>query len=137
MAQIVKVNRSKAVPLDVSLRDKVSDVVKTDSEQRVYVTCASRMIRGSDELKSCGVGDGSTVQVMSTMRGGEKFKGKKSKAETKQAASPWRSEPLLVRKEVKDAKEPKSDKGPAIQERDKGRSDPDHWGKRRGNRKFR
>ena len=77
------------------------------------------MIRGSDELKSCGVGDGSTVQVMSTMRGGEKFKGKKSKAETKQAASPWRSEPLLVRKEVKDAEEPKSDKGPAIQEHDK------------------
>ena len=52
-------------------------------------------------------------------RGGEKVKDKKSKAETKQAASPWRSEPLPVRKEVKDAEEPKSDKGPTIQERDK------------------
>ena len=42
------------------------------------------MIRRSDDFKNCGIGDGSTVQVMSRMRGGGKHKDKKSKAEKKQ-----------------------------------------------------
>ena len=45
----------------------------------------TRVRRRSDELRSCGVVDGSTVQVVSRMRGGGRHKDKKSKAEKKQA----------------------------------------------------
>ena len=46
--------------------------------------CEGRVLRRSDELKSCRGSDGSTVQVVSRMRGGAKHKDKKSKAEKKQ-----------------------------------------------------
>ena len=55
------------------------------------MTC-TRVRRRSDELRSCGVVDGSTVQVVSRMRGGGRYKDKKSKAEKKQAGSLERPE---------------------------------------------
>ena len=48
--------------------------------------CEGRILGKSDELKSCGVRDGSTVQVVSRMRGGRKHKDKKGKEEKKQVA---------------------------------------------------
>ena len=45
------------------------------------------MLRKDEQLKSCGVRDGSSVQVTSRMRSGGKHKDKNSKAEKKQAAS--------------------------------------------------
>ena len=45
-----------------------------------------------EELRSCGVKDGSAVQVASRVRGGGKHKDKKSKTEKKQAAGPKKSE---------------------------------------------
>ena len=56
------------------------------------MTCEGRVIRRSEELRSCGVRDGSTVQLMSRMLGGGKHKDKKSKSEKKHAASPKRFE---------------------------------------------
>ena len=47
---------------------------------------------GGDQLKSCGVQDGSTVQVTSKMRGGGKHKVKRNKAEMKRSASPVKLE---------------------------------------------
>ena len=40
------------------------------SDQDVYVTCEGRMLRKEEQLQSCGVRDGSTIQVTSRMRGG-------------------------------------------------------------------
>ena len=58
-----------------------------NSDQDVYVTSGGRILRRSDKLESCEVRDGSTIQVMSRMRGGGKHKDKKSKAEKKQVTS--------------------------------------------------
>ena len=57
------------------------------SKQDMYVKFEGGVVRGGDELKSCGVRDGSTVQVVRRMRGGGKHKEKQSKAEKKQVAS--------------------------------------------------
>ena len=57
------------------------------SKQDMYVKFEGGVVRGEDELKSCGVRDGSTVQVVRRMRGGGKHKEKQSKAEKKQVAS--------------------------------------------------
>ena len=76
----VKVNGSKTLPLEVSLSDKVGDIVKRIpssvccSKRDVYVPCEGRVIRRGDELKCCGVRDGSTVQVTSRMLGGRRRK---------------------------------------------------------------
>ena len=61
--------------MELPLRDNVGDVAKRIpnsaccSKRDVYVTCEERererVIRRSDELRSCGVCDGSTVQVVS------------------------------------------------------------------------
>ena len=59
-----------------------------------YLTFDGKVLRGRDEVKSCGIGNGGTVQVMSKMRGGGRRKDKKRKAEKKHVASPRRSEPL-------------------------------------------
>ena len=67
----VKVDGSRAILMDVSQNDKVS---------------GGRVLRKSDALRSCGVRDGSTVQVMNRLRGGGKHKDKKSKEEKKQVA---------------------------------------------------
>ena len=58
---------------------------------------------------------------MGRMLGGGKRKDKKSKAEKKPAASPERR----VRQELKDAEEPKSDKGSSDSGVRQGRSDLD------------
>ena len=70
------------------------------------------MLRNDEQLKSCGVRDGSTIQVKSRMRGGGKHKDKKSKAEKKQAASGKTLEQKFV-------EEVRSDKVPAILKCDK------------------
>ena len=63
------------------------------------------MLRKDDELKSCGVTDGCTIQVMSRMRGGGRHKDKRSKAEKKRATNP-------------EIPEQKSDEGPATMDKD-------------------
>ena len=75
MVQIfVKVDGMKTVAMEVSPEDKVQKILNTvsGSDRYVYVMCEGRILRKSDKLKSCGVRDGSTVQVMSRMRGGGK-----------------------------------------------------------------
>ena len=89
MVQIfVKVDEMKTVAMEASPEDKVQKILNTvsGSEREVYVTSGGRIQRGSDKLKSCGVRDGSAVQVMSRMRGGGKHKDKKGKEEKKQVA---------------------------------------------------
>ena len=72
----VKVDGCQAFPLEVSLSDKVGDVVKRipssacDSKRDVYMTCEGRVIRRSDDLKGCGISDGGTLQVTPRLRGG-------------------------------------------------------------------
>ena len=62
--------------MDVAPNDTVSDMMKrSPSGGDMYVT-------SSDELRNCGVYDGSTVQVLSRVRGG-KNKVKTSKVEKK------------------------------------------------------
>ena len=68
MAQIfVKVNGSKATPMEVNLTDdKVEDVMRQIQEDKdVYVTMHGKVLRRNEKLKSCGVSDGCTIQVMS------------------------------------------------------------------------
>ena len=80
MVQIfVKVDGMKTVAMEVSPEDKVQKILNTvsGSDRDVYVTSGGRILRGSDKLKSCGVRDRSTVQVMSRMRGGGEHKDKK------------------------------------------------------------
>ena len=81
----VKVDGMKTVLREVSPEDKVQKILNivSGSDQDVYATCEGRMLRKDDELRSCGVSDGCTIQVMSKMRGGGKHKGKTSKAEKK------------------------------------------------------
>ena len=90
MVQIfVKVDGMKTVVMEVSPEDKVQKILNTvcKSDRDVYVTSGGRILKGGDKLKSCEVPDGSTVEVMSRMRGGGKHKDKKSKVDKKQAAS--------------------------------------------------
>ena len=87
MVQIfVRVNGSKATPMDVNLTDdKVEDVIRRiQNDEDVYVTMHGRVLRRDEELKSCEVTDGCTIQVTSRLRGGGKHKDKRSKADTKQ-----------------------------------------------------
>ena len=84
----VKVNESKAFPLEVSPDDRVNDVIRPiQSDEDAYVTMHGRMLRKSGKLKSCEVTDGCTIQVTSRLRGGGKHKEKKSKTEKKQTES--------------------------------------------------
>ena len=108
----VKVDGSKAFPLDVSLSDEVGDIVEripnsACSKRDVYVICERRVIRRSDDLWSSGVGDGSIVHVSRRMFGGGRHTDKKSKAEKQ------------VRQVLKNAEGLKSGKGRAIQECDR------------------
>ena len=87
MVQIfVRVNGSKATPMDVNLTDdKVEDVMRQiQKDEDVYVTMHGRVLRRDEKLKSCEVTDGCTIQVTSRLRGGGKHKDKRSKADTKQ-----------------------------------------------------
>ena len=63
------------------------------------------MLRKDDQLKSCGVPDGSAIQIMSSMRGRGRHKDKRSNAEKKRATNPERPEQ-------------KSDEGPATMDKD-------------------
>ena len=116
----VKVDDSKAVAMEVSPKDKVQKILNTTSgsDQDVYVSCDGRVLRGSEELGSCGVRDGTAVQVVSRLRGGGRHRDKKSQKERKQAASPKRQQEGKCEEEQK-GKAEKNNKGPAIQERDK------------------
>ena len=97
----------KTVPREVSPEDKVQEILNTvgGSDQDVHATREGRMLRKDDQLKSCGVRDGSTIQIMSRMRGGGRHKDKRSKAEKKRATNPVRPEQ-------------KSDEGPATMDKD-------------------
>ena len=91
----VKVDGMKTVLREVSPKDKVPNIlnIASGSDQDVYATCEGRMLRkDDDELRSCGVSDGCTIQVMSKMRGGGKHKGKTSKAEKKRDRTPEKTE---------------------------------------------
>ena len=80
----VKVNESKAFPLDVSTDVKVEDVMRqVQKVEDAYVTMQGKVLRGNEKLKSCGATDGCTIQVTSRMRGGGKHKDKKSQKERK------------------------------------------------------
>ena len=97
MVQIfVKVNGSKATPMEVNLTDdKVEDVMKRiQTVEDAYVMMQGKVLRTNEKLKSCGVTDGCTIQVTSRMRGGGTHKDKKSTVEKKRVT---RQEP--VRKE--------------------------------------
>ena len=89
MVQIfVKVNGSKATPIEVNLMDdKVENVMRRIQEDEdAYVTMQGKVLRTNEKLQSCGVTDGCMIQVTSRMRGGGKHKDKKSKGEKKQVA---------------------------------------------------
>ena len=113
----VKTDAPKAVVMEVSPEDKVHSVVEkilntvNGSDCDMYVTCEGKLLKGNEEPKSCGVRDGSTVQVVRRLRGGGKHKDKKSQKERKQAAG-------QKKQEQKCAGETKNDKGPAIRECD-------------------
>ena len=101
MVQIfVRVNGSKATPMDVNLTDdKVEDVIRRiQNDEDVYVTMHGRVLRRDEKLKSCEVTDGCTIQVTSRLRGGGKHKDKRSKAEKRPAASATQPEPLQMEK---------------------------------------
>ena len=68
---------------EVSPEDKVQQIPNTvsGSDQDVYVTCEGRMLRTEDQLKSCGVRDGSTIQVMGRMGGEAGTRTRKSEVE--------------------------------------------------------
>ena len=95
---IIRVARSKAFPRMVSPSDKVDDVIRRilnnekSSKGDVYMTCQGRVLRWSDELRSSGVGDECTVQMMNMMSGGGKHRNKKNRAEKKTTASPKNQE---------------------------------------------
>ena len=83
-------------------KDKFHDVAKkilrtgSESDQDVYVTIGGRVLKGSEELGSCGVRDGSTVQVVRRLRGGGRHKDKKSRQR--------RSKPRAQRNESRSAR---------------------------------
>ena len=101
MVQIfVKVNGSKATPMEANLSDdKVEDVMRQiQKDEDAHVTMHGRPQKRSQKLKSCEVADGCTIQVTSRLRGGRKHKDKKSKAEKRPAASAKQPEPQQMEK---------------------------------------
>ena len=95
MVQIfVRVNGSKAAPMEVNLTDdNVEDVMRRiRNDKGAYVTMNGKVLRTSEKLKSCEVTDGSTIQVASRVRGGGRHKDKKSRDEKEHAASTKKTE---------------------------------------------
>ena len=85
MVQVfVKVDGSRAITMKMALSDKVSDIMRRIttsaccSKRDVYVTYE---LRRCEELRSCKVTNGSTLEAVSKTRGGGKLKDKKNKAE--------------------------------------------------------
>ena len=77
--------------------EKVGDVVKrfpsSDSKRDVvYMTCEGTVIRRREDVKNCVMCDGSTVQVMTRMRGGGKHKDKMSKKRRRSETGAKRSQ---------------------------------------------
>ena len=70
---------------EVSPEDRVHKILNTvsGSDWDVFVMCEGKMLRKDDELKSCGVTDGCTMQVMSRMRGGGRHKDQRNRSEKK------------------------------------------------------
>ena len=67
----VKMDDSKTFTTDVEPIDKIGDIARRSvggGKQDVYATCEGTVLRKDDELKSCGVRDGSTVQIVSMLR---------------------------------------------------------------------
>ena len=81
----VKVNGSKATPMEVNLTDdKVEKVLRRiHKDEDVYVTMHGRVLKRSERLNSCEVTDGCTIQITDRLRGGGKHKDKRSRAETR------------------------------------------------------
>ena len=71
---------SETFPLDLSPSARVSDTMRRIpnsaccGKRDVHVTCEGRVVRRGAALKSCGISDGSTVQIMSRMLGGRKHR---------------------------------------------------------------
>ena len=67
----VKVNGSKATPMEVNLTDdKVEDLMRRiQKDEDVYLTMHGRVLKRSERLKSCEVTDGCTIQVTDRLRG--------------------------------------------------------------------
>ena len=69
----VNADDSKAVTMEVSTRDKVHSVIEnvqntaSGRNQDANATCEGRMLSKDEELGSCRVRDGSTVQVVSSL----------------------------------------------------------------------
>ena len=88
----VKADGMRTVTMEMSPTDKVHNVVGhilntvSGSDQDVYVTSDGRVLNGNEEVGSRGVRDGSTVQVVSRLRGGGRHKDKQSQTEKMQAA---------------------------------------------------
>ena len=101
----VKVNGSKASPMEVSLTDdRVEDVMRRiQNDEDAYVTMHGRVLEKGERLKSCGVTDGCIVQVTSRLRGGGKHKDKKGQKERKRAAKPQGPEQKVVQECDRDA----------------------------------
>ena len=73
--------------------DKVEDVMKRIlKDEDACVTAQGRVLRRNEKLESCGVTDGCTIQVTSSMRGGGRHKDKRRKSEKKQTTKPERQE---------------------------------------------
>ena len=86
----VKVNGSKATPMEVNLTDdKVEDIMRqVQEDEDAYVTMQGKVLKRSEKLESCGVTDGCTIQVTSRMRGGGKHReGAEWKPEEDQAGA--------------------------------------------------
>ena len=86
MIQIfVRVNGSKATPMEVNLTDdRVEDVMRRiQNDEDAYVTLHGRVLKRGEKLKSCEVTDGCTIQVTSRLRGGGRHKNRRSMTETK------------------------------------------------------
>ena len=79
----VKVDNFKTVMLDMTLSDKVKDVMRRIQnkvrrcEDDMHVSFEGKVLRGSDEMNACGVKEGSTLHAISRVRGGGVHKHKK------------------------------------------------------------
>ena len=71
--------------MDVSPEDKVQKILNTvsGSDQDLYEAMHGRVLRRSEELNSCGVSDGCTIQITCRLRGGGRHKDTRNKAEKK------------------------------------------------------
>ena len=78
----VKEDGAKTFPMEVPLDAKVREVARrvlgigSENDQDVCVTSDGKVLHVSDDLRSCGVRDGCTVQLVRRLQGGGRSKGK-------------------------------------------------------------